>query len=117
MPQTHQWQWIPTHLTLEQFEEFVLPHLHLGSRGPQPKLSLHTLFNYILRLLYTGCQWKELPIKQNKKGQPEIHYTRIYSAFRRFEAQGCFDAIFAETVVLLRRGSNEGNRLEENGVV
>ena len=55
MPQTHQWQWIPTHLTLEQFEEFVLPHLHLGSRGPQPKLSLHTIFNYILRLLYTGC--------------------------------------------------------------
>jgi hypothetical protein len=55
MPQTHQWQWIPTHLTLKQFEEFVLPHLHLGSRGPQPKLSVHTIFNYILKLLYTGC--------------------------------------------------------------
>ena len=103
MPQTHQWQWIPTHLTLEQFEEFVLPHLHLGSRGPQPKLSLHAIFNYILKLLYLGCQWQELPIKQNKDGQPEIHYTRIYSAFRRFEAQGCFDAIFAGTVVLLHQ--------------
>ncbi len=103
MPQTHQWQWIPTHLTLKQFEEFVLPHLHRGSRGPQPKLSLHTIFNYILKLLYLGCQWKELPIEQNKDGQPEIHDTRIYSAFRRYEAQGCFDAIFAETVVLLHQ--------------
>ena len=103
MPQTHHWQWIPTHLTLKQFEEFVLPHLHLGSRGPQPKLSVHTIFNYILKLLYTGCQWKELPIEQNKAGQPEIHYTRIYAAFRRYEAQGCFDAIFAETVVLLHQ--------------
>lgn len=101
MAQTQQWQTIPTHLTLAQFEEFVLPHLHRGSRGPQPKLSLHTIFNYILKLLYLGCQWKELPIEKNKEGQPEIHYTRIYRAFRRFEIQGCFDAIFAGSVSLL----------------
>ena len=25
-------QWIPTHLTLEEFEFFVLPHRHTGSR-------------------------------------------------------------------------------------
>jgi hypothetical protein len=56
-----------------------------------------------LKLLYLGCQWKELPIKQNQDGQPEIHYTRIYSAFRRYEAQGCFDAIFAGTVGLLHQ--------------
>jgi len=103
MAQSQLWQRIPTSLTLEQFEEFVLPHLPKGSRGPQPKLSLHTIFNYILKLLYLGCQWKELPIEKNKTGRPEIHYTRIYSAFRRFEAQGCFDAIFAGTVVLLHQ--------------
>jgi transposase len=90
-------------LTLEQFEEFVLPHLHLGSRGPQPKLSLHAIFNYILKLLYLGCQWKELPIEKDKDGQPEIHYTRIYAAFRRFEIQGCFDAIFAGSVLQLHQ--------------
>lgn len=103
MAQSQSRQGIPTHLTLEQFEEFVLPHLHIGSRGPQPKLSLHAIFNYILKLLYLGCQWKELPIEKTKAGRPEIHYTRIYSAFRRFEAQGCFDAIFAGTVVLLHQ--------------
>jgi hypothetical protein len=68
MAQSQHWQSIPTHLTLEQFEEFVLPHLHLGSRGLQPKLSLHAIFNYILKLLYLGCQWKELPIPQNRAG-------------------------------------------------
>jgi hypothetical protein len=103
MPEIQQWQWIPTHLTVEQFEEFVLPHLHLGSRGPQPKLSLQAVFNYILKFLYLGCQWKELPIKQDKDGRPEIHYTCIYRAFRRYEAQGCFDAIFAGTVGLLHQ--------------
>ena len=103
MAQSQQWQGIPTHLTLEQFEEFVLPHLHIGSRGPQPKLDLHTIFNYILKLLYLGCQWKELPIEKNQDGRPEIHYSRIYRAFRRYEAQGCFDALFAGSVSLLHQ--------------
>ena len=98
MPQTQQWQWIPTHLTLEQFEQFVLPHLHIRSRGPQPKLSLYRIFNYIIKLLYLGCQWKELPIEKTKEGRPEIHYTRICAAFRRYEARGCFDAVFAGSV-------------------
>jgi transposase len=101
MTQTQQWQTIPTHLTLEQVEEFVLPHLHRGSRAPRLKLSLHAIFNYILKLLYLGCQWQELPIEKTKAGQPEIHYTRIYAAFRRYEAQGCLDAIFEGSVAIL----------------
>jgi hypothetical protein len=64
---------------------------------------LHTIFNYILKLLYLGYQWKELPIEKTEERQPEIHYTRIYSAFRRYEAHGCFDAIFAGTVGLLHQ--------------
>jgi len=94
---------IPTHLTLEQFEEFVLPHLHVGTCGLQPKLALHVIFNDILKLSYLGCQWKELLIEKDKAGKPEIHYSRIYSAFRRFEAQGCFAAIFAGSVSLLHQ--------------
>ncbi|MBV9386815.1 MAG: transposase [Chroococcidiopsidaceae cyanobacterium CP_BM_ER_R8_30] len=103
MAQSQPWQWIPTSLTLEQFEEFVLPHLPKGSRGPQPKLSLHEIFNYILKLLYLGCQWQELPIKTDQDGLPEIHYTRIYRTFRRYEAQGCFDAIFTGSVSVLQQ--------------
>src|SRR3981189_409277 len=91
---------IPTELSLEQFRQFVLPHLTAGSRGPAPKLSLHALFNYIPKLLYIGCQWKELPIAKDARGLPEIHYTRIYGAFRRWQADGCFNIIF--TVVVLR---------------
>src|ERR1700692_3451917 len=86
---------IPTELSLEQFKQFVLPHLTVGSRGPAPKLTLLSIFNYILQALYLGCQWKELPIEKDPEGRPEIHYTRIYSAFRKWEADGCFDAVFA----------------------
>jgi transposase len=94
---------LPTQLGLAQFEQFVLPHLSIGRRGPAPKLSLHKIFNYILRLLYLGCQWKELPIQKDGEGRPEIHYTRIYSAWRRWEADGCIDAIFTGSVMQLHR--------------
>jgi transposase len=94
---------LPTQLGLAQFEQFVLPHLSIGRRGPAPKLGLHKIFNYILLLLYLGCQWKELPIQKDGEGRPEIHYTRIYSAWRRWEADGCIDAIFTGSVVQLHR--------------
>jgi transposase len=96
-------QGIPTNLSVVQFERFVLPHLSKGSRGPATQLSFHAIFNYILRLLYLGCQWKELPIEKDRQGRAEIHYTRIYRAFRRWQADGCFDAIFEGSVRKLRQ--------------
>jgi transposase len=94
-------QAIPTQLSLGLFEQFVLPHLSIGSRGPAPKLGLFKIFNYILQQLHMGCQWKELLINKDGGGRPEIHYTRIYSAWRRWEADGCIDAIFTVSVMQL----------------
>ena len=99
------WREIPTELSLERFEEFILPHLTVGSRGPAPKLPLHTLFNYILKLLYLGCQWKELPIEKDATGRREIHHVRIWRTFRRWVADGCFNAIFEGTVLTLHQAA------------
>jgi transposase len=101
MAKTQRWQTIPTQLTLTEFEQFVLPHLVRGRRGPAPKLSLYKIFNYVLKMLYLGCQWKELPIDKDDRGKPEIHYTRIYRSWRRWVDMGCMDAIFAASVAEL----------------
>ncbi|WP_256983287.1 IS5 family transposase [Caballeronia sordidicola] len=85
-------------LSVAQFEQFVLPHLSRGRRGPPPQLSLHKIFNYILQVLYMGCQWKTLPIDKDCEGRPEIHHTRVYRAMRRWQADGCMDAIFESSV-------------------
>jgi transposase len=69
-----------------------------GSAWSGTDAGLHRIFNYILQLLYMGCQWKALPIERNAEGRPEIHYTRIYRALRRWQADGCIDAIFAGSV-------------------
>jgi len=101
MAQSKQSCAIPTSLTAEQFDEFVCPFLTGGRRGPKPKLALHTMFNYILRALYLGCPWKELPIAQGPNGKPEINYTRVYRQFRRWHDAGCFEVIFANSVFSL----------------
>ena len=105
MAKRKRWLEIPTELSLERFREFVLPHLTVGSRGPSPKLSLHALFNYILKPLYLGCQWKELPIERDEEGRREVHHTSILRVFRRWAADGCFDAVFAGTVLTLHQAS------------
>jgi transposase len=92
------WQAIPTKLTEAQFEAFVLPHLRRGRRGPPPTLSLHKIFNYILKALYMGCQWMMLPIDSNDEGHREIHHTRIYRMMRRWQADGSIERIFSGTV-------------------
>ena len=103
MAETQRWQAIPTQLELAEFEQFVLPHLSIGSRGPAPKLSLYKIFNYVLIILYLGCQWKEPPIHKDGAGQPETHYTRICRIWRRWVDNGCMDAIFAGSVSRLHK--------------
>jgi hypothetical protein len=88
------WQVIPVKLSVEQFEEFVLPHLSLGRRGPPPTLAVHKIFNYIPQVLHMGCQWKMLPIERNAKGRSEIHYT----LFTVRCGAGSIDRIFSGTV-------------------
>jgi transposase len=101
MAQSKQSCGIPTSLSAREFDEFVCPFLTEGRRGPRPKLAMHVVFNYILRGLYLGCPWKELPIAADAQGRPEMHYSRIYRTFRRWHAAGCFDLIFANSVFVL----------------
>ena len=93
-----QYNRIPTALREKEFNQFVLPHLKKGTRGPDKKISFFKLFNYILKLMHTGCQWEQIPIDKDKNGKPEIHYTNIFNAFKFWVKLGCFDKIFADSV-------------------
>jgi transposase len=98
MRKSKKYQSIPTYLTKTEFNEFVLGHLTEGSRGPSTKISYFRLFNYILKLMHTGCQWEELPIEKDVSGKSEIHHTRIFRTFQRWHNDGCFEKVFAASV-------------------
>lgn len=96
---------IPTELTEKEFNEFVFPHLSQGKRGPRPKIALYKIFNYILYVIHTGCQWYKLPIKKTAEGKPEISYSRIFKHFRAWLKKGCFDRMFESSVTLLAKNN------------
>jgi transposase len=75
---------IPVQLSEHEFTAFILPHLSMPKRGPKYKLGYHRGFNLILWVLYTGMQWKCLPVPTEPDGKPAIHYTTtIYKVFLR----------------------------------
>ena len=86
MTANHGRQAIPTKLSEAQFEQFILPHLSRGRRGPPPTLPLQKMFNYVLKALYMGCQWKMLPIETNALGLPEIGFVRMGTSSRAEDA-------------------------------
>lgn len=109
-------QSIPVYIKEEYFNEFILPLLWKGRRGPRSKLSYFKLFHYILYVLYTGMQWKMLPVDCDDSGQPEINYTNGYRKWRQWVEQGSIQAIFEQSVRCLhRQGAIDVSMLSGDG--
>src|SRR5947208_1924738 len=89
---------IPVQLSEPQFEAFILPHLSMPKRGPKCKLGYYRVFNLILWVLYTGMQWKCLPVPTEPDGKPAIHYTTIYKVFAKWVDDGSLDQAFIASV-------------------
>ena len=99
---------IPVQLSATEFHEFILPHLSMSKRGPKCKLGYHRLFNLILWVLYTGMQWKGLPVPKDHHGTAEIHYTTVYKVFARWSDDGSLEHAFIASVAHL----SEHNQLD-----
>jgi transposase len=89
---------IPVQLSAPEFEAFLLPHLSMPKRGPKCKLGYYRVFNLILRVLYTGMQWKCLPVPQDAQGKPAIHYTTVYKVFAKWADDGSLWRAFVASV-------------------
>ena len=53
---------------------------------------------FILWVLYTGMQWKCLPIPQDPTGKPVIHYTTVYKVFAKWADDGSLWQAFVASV-------------------
>ena len=89
---------IPVQLSEMEFTAFILPHLSMPKRGPKCTLGSHRVFHLILWLLYTGMQWKCLPIPHDANGKPAIHYTTIYKVFAKWADDGSLWQAFVASV-------------------
>lgn len=96
-------QCIPVYFSEPDFNKFILPYLWKGSRGPKPQITYYKTFHYILYLLYTGCQWKMIPIEKGQNGEPEIHYTKVWTKWKQWVEEGSIACIFYKSVELLHQ--------------
>lgn len=88
---------IPTKVSRQDFNRYIAPYLQRPKKGPQPKLSLYKIFNYILYVLHTGLQWHQLKTTRN-----ELHYTNVYKWHNRWAKDGSYHALFAASVIHLK---------------
>jgi transposase len=92
---------IPVQLSDSEFAAFIFPHLSMPKRGPKCKLGYHCVFNLIMWVLYTGMQWKCLPIPHDAHGKPAIHYTTVYKVFAKWAYDGSLWQAFVASVAHL----------------
>ena len=62
----------------------------------------------VLWILYTGMQWKCLPVPTDHDGKAEIHYTTVYKVFANWSDDGSLAHAFVASVVQL----SEHNQLD-----
>src|SRR3954467_7004290 len=98
MPESPATTPIPVQLSEPEFIAFIFPHLSMLRRGPKCKLGYHRVFNLILWVLYTGMQWKCLPVPEAGDGTAVIHYTTIYKMFAKWPDDGSLHQAFIASV-------------------
>ena len=82
---------IPKQVSRKDFNKYIRPYLTKPKKGPKPKLSLYKIFNYILYVLHTGIQWRQLRTRRN-----EIHWTNIYKWNNRWSKDGSYLKLFSD---------------------
>jgi transposase len=94
---------IPTSLTEKQFDQHIRPYITVAKRGFESKIPLHKVFNYLLKQLYTGCQWKELPIdpEPDNPEKKEISWHAIYYHYRKWSRDGSLERVFQGSIMMI----------------
>jgi len=84
---------LPVKVSEKDFNRFVKPHLRHPLKGPKRKISTYKIFNYILYVLHTGIQWRQLKTCKN-----EIHWSNVYKWHNRWSKDGSYRRLFESSV-------------------
>jgi len=94
---------LPVKVSEKDFNRFIKPYLRTPVKGPKRKISTYKIFNYILYVLHTGVQWRQLKTYKN-----EIHWSNVYKWHNRWSKDGSYRRLFESSVELL----NERGKLD-----
>jgi transposase len=102
---------LPIRISQTDFNKYIRPHLKRRHHGPASKISSYKIFNYILFVLHTGIQWRQLPIQRS-----EIHWSNVYKWHGRWSKDGSYERLFESSVrILHQKGSLDLSILHGDG--
>ena len=99
---------IQTSVTENLFDLYIRPYKTVAKRGYESKTPLHMIFNYIIKKLYTGCQWKEIPIDPvlDDPDKNEIGWHAVYCHYRKWSREGSLETVFQGSIMTIRADLN-----------
>ncbi len=77
----------------DTIEKIIVPHLSKGKRGFRCKTPVFQVVQAILYRLKTGCQWRELPLKQFINDVP-ISWQNVYCHFNKWCRDGSWRSVW-----------------------
>lgn len=94
---------IPTKLTKQDFDLYIDPFLTKAKRGFVSSIPLFLIFNGILFKLYTGCQWKSLPIAEFKDPETglQLTYQSFSYHFRKWSKDESLQYVFKASIIAI----------------
>lgn len=88
---------LPKQVSRADFNRYIKPHLSVGARGPETKISTYKIFNHILKVLHTGMQWYNL-----NTGRDQVGWQAIYHHHNQWSKDGSYQRVFEASVARLR---------------
>ena len=76
---------------------WISPHLSVGSRGPELTVDLLEVVETILYKLKTGCQWRQLPLKQFFT-RTALLWEGVYYPFKEWRNDGSWKRLWVTLV-------------------
>jgi len=88
-------------LSKATIETWILPYLTPGKRGFEPKVPVVEIVMLILYRLKTGCQWRQLPLKQFFSGEA-LTWNGVYHHFNKWSKNGCWKQVWIQLLTANR---------------
>ncbi len=89
-------------LSEDKINRWIVPYLSKGKRGSKVQVSMATIVSGILYRLKTGCQWRELPLKEIFTSNG-ISWQGVYHHFRKWAQDGSFKNVWLGLLKSQRR--------------
>jgi transposase len=77
----------------DTIEKIIVPHLSKGKRGFRSKIPMIQIVRAIFYRLKTGCQWRELPLKQFIEGS-SMSWQVVYYYFNKWCKDGSWRSVW-----------------------